>query len=100
MIIKDKVRQEDLEVPFIKAVIDMRKEIISVKCDLHIDCAEELIKEGSNSNDLWGFNIHPDGSLDFISLINIRPSENRSMDIQDEEIKTKIREIFKKFFKE
>jgi len=98
MLIKDRIKKENLEKPFTKAVADIKREIISIGCELHTDSAEELIKDGSNHNDLWGFNIYPDGSLDFISLINIRPADNnRSMDIQNQEIRRKIEEIVKKF---
>lgn len=98
MIVKDRVKKDDLLKPFIKAVVDFKKEIISVGCELHSDCAEELVKAGSSYSDLWGFNIYPDGSLDFISLINIRPAENnRSMDIQNQEIRNKIEEVAKKW---
>jgi hypothetical protein len=97
MIVKDRIKKENLEEPFTKAVADIKREIISIGCELHTDSAEELIKDGSNNNDLWGFNIYPDGSLDFISLINIRPADNnRSMDIRNQEICRKIEEIVKK----
>ncbi|MEK7555509.1 MAG: DUF5674 family protein [Patescibacteria group bacterium] len=98
MIIKDKINKEILKEPFIKAVADIEKGVVSIDCELHIDCAEELIKNGSNSDDLWGFNIYPDAKLDFISLINIRPVVgNRSMDIQNQAIREKIEEIVKKY---
>ncbi|MEK7147243.1 MAG: DUF5674 family protein [Patescibacteria group bacterium] len=98
MIIKNKITKELLEEPFIKAVADIKQGFISLGCELHIDCAEELIKNGSLAKDLWGFNIYPDGNLDFVSLINIRPQDNnRSMRIQDENIKKKITEVFNKY---
>lgn len=98
MLIRDRIKKENLEKPFTKAVADTKREIISIGCELHIDCSEELIKDGSSPNDLWGFNIYPDGSLDFISLINIRPADNnRSMDIQNEEIRQKIEGVVKKY---
>ena len=99
MIVQNKINRETLKEPFAKAVADIEKRIISIDCELHIDCAEELTKDGSNSNDLWGFNIYPDGILDFISLINIRPAAgNRSMDIQNQAIREKIEEIVKLCF--
>ena len=97
MIVQNKIQKEELKPPFIKAVADIEKEIISVDCELHIDCAEELVREGSEWKNLWGFNIYPDASVDFISLINIRPaSRNRSMEIQNPEIRQKIESIFQK----
>jgi len=95
MIIRNKIKKEEIESPFTKAVADIEKEIVSIKCELHIDCAEELIKNGSSISDLWGFNIYPDGSLDFVSLINIRPPKNRSMEIEDEKIRQKIETVIR-----
>ncbi len=98
MIIKTKIKKEDLQIPFTKAVIDIEKGIISISGDLHIDCAEELINDGSDAKNLWGINIYPDSKIDFISLINIRPADNnRSMEIQNSEIREKIENIVKKF---
>lgn len=101
MIIHDRLKKEDIQSPFSKAVADLGRGIISVNNELHIDCAEELLKDGSRAADLWGFNIYPGGRLDFISLINIRPADNnRSMDIQNQEIRSKIEDIVKKFLKQ
>ncbi len=99
MIIKDKIEENSLQAPFIKAAADVKREIVSIGCELHIDCAEELAENGSKSNDLWGFNIYPDKKLDFISLINIRPADNnRTMEIKSEEIRDKIKKIVEKLF--
>ena len=95
---ENKIKKEDIQSPFTKAVADINKEILSIDCELHIDCAEELIKNDSKAKSLWGFNIYPDFHLDFVSLINVRPADNnRSMEIQNQEICDKIQGIFKKF---
>ncbi len=99
MIIKEgKIDKNKINIPFTKAVADIKQEILSIDCEFHIDCADELIKNGSEIKSLWGFNIYSDFRLDFVSLINIRPADNnRSMEIQIPEIRGKIEEIFKKF---
>jgi len=98
MIIKNKIPKEELKTPFTKVIADIKREILSLGCELHSDCAEELISDGSAASDLWGFNIYPNGQLDFISLINIKPADNnRSMEIQNPEIRKKIEEILRKF---
>ncbi len=99
MIIKNKIEENSLQPPFIKAAADIKREIVSIGCELHIDCAEELAENGSKINDLWGFNIYPDKKLDFISLINIRPADNnRTMEIKSEEIRDRIKKIVEKLF--
>lgn len=98
MIIKEKTSLSSFDPVFIKVVIDIKREVISAGCELHSDCAEELVVDGSKYTDLWGANIYPtDKKIDFISLINIRPADNnRSMDIKNPDIRKKIEDIIKK----
>jgi len=96
MIIKEKTSL-NLADTFIKVVVDIEREFISIGCELHVDCAEELMADGSLHANLWGANIYPqDKKIDFISLINIRPADNnRSMEIKDEAIRKKVEDIIK-----
>lgn len=96
MIFTDKKNLEQLG-DFIKVVVDVHEKRISVGCDLHIDCAEELLRDGSISKNLWGANIYlNDKRIDFISLINIKPSEdNRLMEIQNPGIREQVTAIIK-----
>lgn len=99
MIIKEKTSLEKFkDATMVKLVIDIKQEIVAIGCELHIDCADELVENGSEYNNLWGANIYPaNQKIDFVSLINIRPKENnRSMEIQNEEIKNKVDGIIKK----
>lgn len=87
-----------LRAPFLKAVADVTRGVISVDCDLHVDCAEELLEDGARAGDLWGFNIYPDGHLDFVSLLNVRPANgNRTMAVQDPAIQARIQAIVSPF---
>jgi hypothetical protein len=97
MIIKEKTSLDSLG-SFVKVVVDIERQIISADCELHVDCAEELMKEGSAYVNLWGANVYPkDKKIDFIALINIRPaSGNRSMEIEDQNIRKKVEDIIKK----
>jgi len=83
---------------FVKVVIDIEKKILSIGCELHIDCADDLVTDGSERKNLWGANIYPiEKKIDFISMINIRPLDNnRSMEIQIPEIKEKVESVIKK----
>jgi len=94
MIIKIKTELPK-DVTFIKVVVDIEKEILSMDCEFHIDCAEELKKSGSKFKDLWGANIYPiEKQIEYTSMINIRPKiGNRSMEIQIDEIKKKVKKI-------
>ena len=97
MIIKEKTSLDSFG-SFVKVVVDIERQIIAVGCELHADCAEELMVQGSLYPNLWGANVYPkDQKIDFIALINIRPaSNNRSMEIEDQNIRKKVEDIIKK----
>ena len=79
------------EIPrdFVKIVVDVERGVFSAVCDLHSDCADELVTDGSQWDNLWGANVYLDEHrIDFVSLINIRPATgNRSMTIELPEIR-------------
>lgn len=82
----------------VKGVVDVSREIIALGGEWHMDANVVLITDGSVQSDVWGFNIYPtlrgDEAIEYISLINIRPSQgNRSMDIADETRRSRIRQI-------
>ncbi len=96
MVIKEP--QKDLVVPsFVKVVADIERNVLSYGCELHIDCAEELMRDGSVSGNLWGANVYfEEKKIDCVSLINIRPLDNnRSMRIELPDIKEEVERIIK-----
>ena len=104
-IVKDKIAKKELKkmaeetfLDMVKAVVDIKKEILAVGGELHADAETELLKLGSTQEALWGINLYPDKPkeqmIEFSSLINIRPrQDNRSMEITSEEIRNKIKAI-------
>lgn len=80
----------------VKAVIDIKKEILVVDAELHADQEKYLLENDSTQSDLWGINLYPDdyGTDDFIefdSMINIRPRQgNRSRDVEDPAVRKEI----------
>lgn len=89
----------------VKVVVDIEKEVMAVDADLHSDELELLIKEGSRPADLWGINIYPktpaDQQIEFDSMINLRPGQNnRSRNVEDEELRQKIVEIVNKLIED
>ena len=89
----------------IKAVVDINKEIMAVDSPMHYDCEQLLLENGSKQEDLWGINLYLDSDdiedlVEFDSMINVRPSQNnRSRDVEDEETRTKIKEVVSKWLK-
>lgn len=93
---------ENLYGDMIKAVADVRNNLLAVDAELHSDLERLLLENGSEQEDLWGFNIYPDMQgedfIEFDSLINIRPRQNnRSRDVEDAEVRRQIVDIVDKF---
>lgn len=88
----------------IKGVADIDKGLIAIDAELHSDLERLLLENGSDQESLWGFNIYPqlegDDYIEFDSLINIRPRQNnRSRDVENEEIRKKIIALVNLFIK-
>jgi hypothetical protein len=108
-ILKEPIKKEDLPKfmsyfkTVIKAVVDIKREIIALDAQLHADLEKLLIGDGSFQEDLWGINLYPFKDKDFIeynALINIRPHQNNfSMEIEDKDLKEKIKKIVEKLIK-
>jgi len=104
-IVKDKISIEELKRMsremfgnLVKAVVDVEKKIMAVDGELHSDEEALLIESGSEQKNLWGINIYPEiedeNWIEFDSMINLRPSQgNRSLGVEDPEIRKKIIEI-------
>lgn len=83
---------------FVKAVVDIDRNIMTVGGDLHADEEQLLLEDGSKQKDLWGINIYPEKmgeeSIEFDSMINVRPSQdNRSRGVEDAEVQKKIIQV-------
>lgn len=103
--IDDKISIKDLQEMtekmfgnLVKAVVDIKKEIMVVDAELHSDEEAVLIESGSKQENLWGINIYPDlaksDQIEFDSMINLRPKQNnRSRSVDDPKIREKILKI-------
>lgn len=82
----------------VKAVVDVRRNVMAVDADLHSDEEALLLENGSAQADLWGINLYPAlfpaDWIEFDSMINIRPSQgNRSRGVDDPSIQSRIVEV-------
>ena len=83
---------------FVKAVVDVQRELMAIGAELHADEEALLMQEGSRQADLWGINLYVDRSgddlIEFDSMINVRPSQgNRSREVEDLALQRLIRDI-------
>ena len=79
----------------IKLAVDVEKEILAGGGELHADCEQVLLENGSQQEKIWGADWYPEvRRVGFESLINIRPrQQNRSMEIKDHSLREKIEKI-------
>ena len=82
----------------VKIVVDVERRVAAVGGELHADAEQLLLADGSRQADLWGANYYPgrppDDCIEYTALINIRPAQgNRSMQIADQTICERVREI-------
>lgn len=103
---KDELKKmsESFSGGLVKAVVDIKKEVMVVDAPMHADEEKELLDRGSHQDDLWGINLYPDLSSDdfieFDSMINVRPRLNNfSRGIEDENLRKKIFSIVSKLVK-
>ena len=81
----------------IKIVVDIRRLSLAGGGDMHADCEDTLLDNGSRQSDLWCANWYPAiEKIEFDSLINIRPRDgNRSIFIQNREIQQKVEAVIR-----
>lgn len=87
----------------VKAVVDIKKELVAINAELHADLETYLLENGSENRNLWGINIDLDTfEIEYDSMIN--PPRNREMgypragrDVAAPEIRKKIKEIVEKW---
>lgn len=62
----------------VKGVVDIEKRLVSLHAEMHCDCEDMLLKNGSKQENLIGFNIYfDDGEIELDS--NINPPVNRRL---------------------
>jgi hypothetical protein len=102
---KTKVSKVDLDFlaasgygDMVKGVVDIQQHIVALGGELHADCEEVLLEQGSKQIDLWGFNIYPQKSkaerLEYTSFINIRPKQNNfQIEVKDQVLRQKMKQV-------
>jgi hypothetical protein len=80
---------------YIKLAGDVERNILAGGGEYHADCEEVLLEEGSDQDNLWGADWHPDSkTIEFGALINIRPRQNnRGMEIEDPHLRNKVETV-------
>lgn len=108
-IVKEKISPEELKRiagegfgTLLKVAVDVEKEILAAGGEWHSEDQDLLVREEkSEAQNIWGVNFHPfekgDRRIEYIALINIKPAlNNRQMEIQDLEIRQRLKRIIEK----
>lgn len=83
---------------YVKLAVDINRRIIAGGGEMHFDCERVLLANGSNQENIWGAGFMPAAQkIVYDSIINIRPRQNRAMEILAPEIKSKVTEIVREF---
>ncbi len=86
---------------YIKLAVDVEREVVAGGGEMHADCEQALLNDGSRQEDIWGADWDMAGEVRFESLINIRPGQgNRSMEVQSPELRRRIEYIVRGVFEE
>ena len=93
---------KDFYVVMVKGVVDIEREIIAIGGEYHMDANIILIENGSEQQNIWGFNWYFDKNgderIEYISLINIRPKQgNMTMEVRDVFLRDKMKTIILKY---
>lgn len=83
---------------FIKLAVDLERKILAAGGELHADCEQALLLDGSKQEDVWGGDWFPDlQEVGFESLINIRPRQgNRSLELESPDLEQRFEAIVRR----
>jgi hypothetical protein len=82
----------------IKLAVDLEREILAGGGELHADCEEALLQDGSRQEDVWGGDWYTETrEVGFESLINIRPrQDNRGLELQSPALRQRFETIVRR----
>jgi hypothetical protein len=79
---------------YIKTVVDIRRRILAGGGEMHSDCEAVLLDDGSQQGDIWGASWSPiSQEIFYESMVNLRPHQNRAMQILDPAIRKQVQQI-------
>lgn len=84
---------------YIKTVVDIERNIMAVGGEFHIDCEEELIKQGSRIEDLYGGGYRVSTKeVEYMAMSNYKPSLNKTTyEVTDPQIREQIYNLTKEY---
>ncbi|MBN1933904.1 MAG: hypothetical protein JW934_04535 [Anaerolineae bacterium] len=83
---------------YIKLAVDLERGVLAGGGELHADCEQVLLDDGSKQENVWGGDWFPDlQEVGFESLINIRPRQgNRGLELQASDLREQFEVIVRR----
>jgi Protein of unknown function (DUF5674) len=79
---------------YIKLAVDIDQQAIAGGGEMHYDCEQALLAEGSLQSNIWGADWTPlRQRIAYESIINLRSRTNRSMEILDPQIRAQVAQV-------
>ena len=79
---------------YIKTAVNISRQFLAGGGEMHSDCEAVLLGNGSKQDNLWGASWNPiSQEIFYESMVNLRPRQNRSMQILDPVIRGQIEQI-------
>jgi hypothetical protein len=79
---------------YIKTAVDIERRVLAGGGDLHYDCEQTLLGDDSKQENIWAVSFMPlTGRINFESMVNLRPRQNRSMELLDPIIRERVAQI-------
>ncbi|MCC5621210.1 DUF5674 family protein [Nostoc sp. CHAB 5715] len=104
LLLRERATPEQLELLlqqhkfYIKTAVDIERRVLVGGGGLHADCEEKLLDDGSRQQDIWAASFMPiTGKIIYESMVNLRPRQNRSMEILDSNIRERVAQIIIEF---
>ncbi len=83
---------------YIKVAVDIERRILAGGGEMHFYCEQALLENGSKQEDIWAASFRPDTQrIIYESIVNLRPRQNRSMEIIDVKIREQVAAIIMEF---
>lgn len=83
---------------YIKTAVDIERLVLVGGGDLHYDCEQALLGDGSRQENIWAASFMPlTGKMIFESIVNLRPRQNKSMEILDSNIRERVAQLVNEF---
>jgi Protein of unknown function (DUF5674) len=82
---------------YIKTVVDIHRRILAGGGEIHSDCENLLLNNGSQQTDIWEASWNPlTQEIFYESMVNLRPRQNRSMEILDPSIRDEVKQVIQR----